>query len=599
MKPILFLFFVLGLLGGLSTTAPAQTRSDMFATIEAGLDTDAVQPGQQATLAVSLTLRPGYHAQSATPSDENYIPLSVVVDSSPTFTFADVVYPKGVEKSYPILGDLNIYDGTVVVFVPIDVATDAAAGATTLTGRLTLQVCDDKVCFAPSTIPFQVPTTIVGKDDRVSPANQGLFRTFDPTIRAAAAPKGQTRPRADAFGVDLNTLPLGVVIAVAFGVGILFNLVPCVLPVLPLKIMGFYESAGQSRGRSVLLATAFSAGIVATFAALAVVVFTLQLFGNWGQMFGNPIFAGLVCVVVLLFALNLFGAFEVVLPARLYQFTPGHDSLTGNFAFGVFTAVLSTPCTFGLFAGLLTVALSQGSTIAVLLLTTVGAGMASPYLLLSAFPQVAARFPRVGVWSSIIKQTMGFLLIATAIYFAGPFMPAAWRDSLLWWMVFACVGLAGIYLFIRTLLQKPTLTTTLASVIVAAALIVPALWITLRITDKPLKWVEYSDSALSTGVATGRPVIVKFTATWCANCHAVEGTVFRDPAVLEKITSMGITPIKADLSVESAQGWKKLQTLSPSGGIPLTAVYMPDRAEPVLLTGIYSSGALLDVIGSK
>ncbi len=188
--------------------------------------------------------------------------------------------------------------------------------------------------------------------------------------------------------MDLEKSAWPVAFSAAFVIGIIFNLMPCVLPVLPLKIMGFYEVSQHDRGKSIMLGAVFSAGLISSFAVLAaLVVGSSQL--HWGALFDHAWFTATICIVLVLMAISTFGFFTVNVPTALYSFTPRHDTYLGNFLFGVLTAALSTPCTFGMFVGLLAWALRQPAWVGGASIVMVGAGMASPYFLLSAFPQVA------------------------------------------------------------------------------------------------------------------------------------------------------------------------------------------------------------------
>ena len=224
------------------------------------------------------------------------------------------------------------------------------------------------------------------------------------------------------------------------------------LPVLPLKAIGFYEVSQHNRAKSVALGAVFSIGLIAAFATLSILVVVLEWL-KWGELFQKTWFLAAIITVLVAMALSTFGLFSVNVPASMYSFTPRHDTYVGNFLFGILTAALSTPCTFGMFVGLLTVALSQQSRwIGATLITTVGVGMASPYFLLSAFPEMARRFPRTGPWAEMVKQLMGFLLLGTAVYFARPFFQkflhsdsSPYRASdVFWWALFAVVAAASL-----------------------------------------------------------------------------------------------------------------------------------------------------------
>ena len=395
----------------------------------------ALQPGQQAVAAVVLDVNEGFHAQSHTPSQPEYIKFVAKLDPSDAVTLYEPVYPPGEEKEYGSLGKLNVYTGRVIVYVPLQVKAGVGEGPVKISGTLRYQVCDDNVCYPPSKTPFTIETKVVAAGQSVEPQNPELFQGFDFKIfsKLGAATQPATQPSAaqgssggadgsfSLFGHEVTDHSYGLVFVAAFLVGIVFNAVPCVLPVLPLKAIGFYEVSQHNRGKSLAFGAMFSAGLIASFGVLALLVVVFRVLA-WGELYSNAWFSLGIVAILLVMAVSTFGFFTVNLPPAVYGITPRHDTYVGNFLFGILTAVLSTPCTFGMFLGLLVWATRQPAAIGTAMLMTVGAGMASPYFALSAFPEVARRFPRTGPWSEVVKQMMGFLLLGTAIYFARRFL---------------------------------------------------------------------------------------------------------------------------------------------------------------------------------
>ncbi|HLL88547.1 MAG TPA: cytochrome c biogenesis protein CcdA, partial [Tepidisphaeraceae bacterium] len=445
---------LLALLPLLLAASPLGGDANLFggspeAKVDAKLSVSALQPARSASLAVVIDIPPGLHAQSHTPSQKTFIPLTVTLTppAQPSVTFGDPQYPSGVDKTYPALGKLNVYDGQVIVRVPVTVGPDAKPGDATLAGSVRLQMCDDKFCYPPKRVPFSIAVKIAPADAAVTTANADLFPP-DPTPPPAATPTTS--------GVDsaVTTTPTDANPSVllqygtAFLVGLILNLMPCVLPVLPLKAIGFYETAQHQRGRAVGLAVAFSVGIVLVFAVLAVLILVLRRL-TWGEQFSNPYFAWGMVALLFGMALWLMGAFRPLsLPTWAYAAAPRHDTVGGNVLFGTFTALLSTPCTAPLLPPLLAWAAAQPTHVGVPAMLMVGVGMAFPYVLLSAFPQWARRFPRVGPWAELFKQMMGFLLIGSAVYFAaGRLVPG----PAFWWPVVAVAGLAAVYLLAKTI----------------------------------------------------------------------------------------------------------------------------------------------------
>ena len=248
------------------------------------------------------------------------------------------------------------------------------------------------------------------------------------------------------------------------------------------------------------------------------------------------------------------GAFSVGLPTAVYSFVPSHSSLLGNFLFGGFTAILSTPCTAPMFVGILVWAAQQPSWVGIATVMDVGLGMAAPYLILAGFPELARKLPRAGAWSELLKQFMAFLLLAVAAYFAAGRLIAG--NGYLW-VVFAVVAAGGVFLIVRTaMLSKTPRAIGIASAI-ALVLAGSVLWFTLKLTGGNhdlIPWQTYSAQTFESAVKNGQVVMVEFTANWCANCKELESRVFTDPKAAEAIKRLGVTPIRADLTTEDAAG---------------------------------------------
>ncbi|MFT3786313.1 MAG: thioredoxin family protein [Tepidisphaeraceae bacterium] len=578
----------------LVSTARAQ-RSGDFLKSDAKLNATALQPGKPAVVAVVVTVQEGYHAQS---SQSDLIAFSVKVDKLDAIAARDPVYAKGERLETPGTDPQDVYAGTFITYVPIDVSADAKPGDVTVSGTFMVQVCDDKgVCFQPQKVKWSVPTKVT--TDAVQPANAEVFKGYAETVSTQPTTAPTTAPAASNTtpGTGPTTggsEPLGWTLLVAFLVGIVLNVVPCVLPVLPIKAVGFYEAANHSRAKSFTFGLAFSLGIVAAFGVIALIAILTG--GTWGALFSNKWFAIGITVVMILAALQSFGLLEFILPAKVSQLEAAHNTYTGNFAWGLITAVLSTPCTIGPFAGVIAIALASGPVLGALILMTVGAGMASPYLILSATPEVARNFPRTGPWPSVVKQMMGFLLLATAVFFAQPVLPAAIKGGVAWWIICGLVCLSAAFLMVRTIQIAPRPRPIVISGIFSGALAAMGIFLGLFFNRATVEWVNYSEQALADARAAGKTVIIDFTADWCVNCHVVESRVYADESTKRELGKRGVVTIKADLSDDDAPGWKLLAELSGSRSIPFTAVYNPGVDSPAKLIGIYSRDELMQTL---
>jgi thiol:disulfide interchange protein DsbD len=573
----------------------SQALAQEEAPLSTALNYKSLQPGQQAVLAVVLDIPPGLHSQSHKPLDEFLIPFEIKVDDNPAVEAFAPVYPEGHIETYPALGKVSVYTGRLVVYVPLQVKPGAATGPVKLTGTVQYQLCNDTMCFNPQQPAFEVQTELVAPGQPVEPNQPELFANFDPRIFSNLVKPAAPVQRVSIFGRDLDEAPVVFAFFAAFVIGMIFNVVPCVLPVVPIKAMGFYEVSQHNRAKCLALGTVFSAGLIASFAVLGLLVVVLRKF-EWGEQFSNPWFLAAIILILLVMAANMFGAFEVGLPDFVLSATPRHDTYTGNFLFGILTAVLSTPCTFGMFLGLLIWASRQPAALGMSLMITVGAGMAFPYLVLSAFPSLVRNLPRSGPWAQLVKQMMGFLLLASAVYFARVFLEQWVGHDAFWWALFAVVAAAGAFLILRTVQFARTYVGPVVAACVALLFVAPTFAMTWRLTNPPIDWQPYSEASLAQARQSGKPVMVEFTAAWCGNCLALEATVFHDERTVKTIKQHDVVTLRADLSKSDAPGWKLLRQISAVGAIPLTAVYAPGRDEPLQLSGIYTTDQLVTTL---
>ncbi|MDB5358455.1 MAG: hypothetical protein JWN24_4908 [Phycisphaerales bacterium] len=568
---------------------------------DATLNYTALQPGQQAVAAVVLDIKPGFHSQSHTPTQDYYIPFVLQPSANPNVKFFEPIYPPGAVgklKGDPI--PLSIYAGKVTVYLPFEVRSDAQPGPIKIGGTLNYQVCDENSCYPPDSIPFTIDTQIVPAGQKVETQRADLFKNLDPTIFSrlgstdvSKAPAAPDEPKLfGRFVLAHNSYILAFV--AAFLAGIIFNAVPCVLPVLPLKAIGFYEVSQHNRAKCVAFGAVFSAGLVSTFGVLALIVIVNK--HGWGELFSNVYFNITIVGILLAMAIGTFGAFTVNLPSAVYSFTPRHDTYMGNFLYGILTAVLSTPCTFGLFLGLLVWAASQPTLIGVSLVMTVGVGMASPYFLLSAFPELARRFPRTGPWSELVKQMMAFLLLGSAVFFARRFITPFTGADAFWWVLFGLTVVAMLYLIVRTNHYAKSAQPRIVAAVIAVVFIAGVFAAVWKIVSQPYAWTPYTQEALQAAQKNNRVVVVEFTAAWCSTCQYLEVHTLHAKPVVDSVKQHNVQMLKADLTSETAGGWPLLKEVNPVPAIPFTVVYGPGSSEPQKLAGIYSAEDLTSAI---
>jgi len=266
------------------------------------------------------------------------------------------------------------------------------------------------------------------------------------------------------YDVDGNG-PLAILFAVllAFVGGTVLNLMPCVLPIIPIKIMGLTQAAGNRRKSAILGAFMF-AGVVSLWLVLGFAVASLTKITSANSLFQMPLFGLGVGAFIIAMAIGMMGAFAVGLPQWVYRINPKHDSPVGAFGFGVMAAVLSTPCTAPFMGASMTWATQQEGTLVVLaVFTAIGLGMGWPYVVLSAYPKLVEKIPRTGPASEVVKQVLGLLMLAAGVFFAAsgligllaqyPYLGPA----LHWWIITLLLGATAFWLSYRTFQLSPSL----------------------------------------------------------------------------------------------------------------------------------------------
>src|ERR1051325_9049173 len=313
--------------------------------------------------------------------------------------------------------------------------------------------------------------------------------------------------------------------------GFILNLMPCVLPVISLKIFGFIQDAGQDRRRILRSGLAFVAGIFAWFIGLALLLIGLESAGReitCAFQFTNPYFVVAMSAVVLVFALNLFGVFELSLPQFANRGMLGwtaKEGDAGSFFQGVFATVLATPCTAPFLGTALGFAFTQSGWTILLMFFAIAAGMAFPYFLLAAQPAWLRLLPKPGPWMLRVKQLMGFLLLATLLFLLAVLGAERGVEAIIWT---SCFLLAlSLACWIKGAFVVPTASAgaRLVSVIIMLVLVVASAWYFIGEKFAAAKmvvaetshgdWQPFTPRLLEVELKQGHAVFVDFTAAWC------------------------------------------------------------------------------------
>ena len=404
----------------------------------------------------------------------------------------------------------------------------------------------------------------------------------------------------------------------AFIGGLILNVMPCVLPVISLKILGFVNQSKESPARVRLLGMLYGAGVVVSFLVLAGVVIGVKSAGelaSWGMQMSNPQFVVLLTVLIMLVALNLFGLFEVTLGSvgAAAGSVATREGVGGAFFNGVLATVLATPCTAPFLAPALGFAFTQTAAVIVLMFVTVALGLAFPYVALSWNPKLLRFLPKPGLWMEKFKVAMGFPMLATGVWLFTVSIEY-YGGRILWFGIFLIVIAMAAWVF-GEFFQRGTGRRGLALGIAGALALGGVVfglegqmqWRTPTdpseakagvVQDFPggIRWHRWSPEAVAKAREAGQPVLVDFTAKWCATC------------IWNKKTSIDIKSVRAVLADKNFKTFRADYTRRPDyiteelklwgmAGVPLVLVFPADKTrEPEMLPELLTADTVLTAL---
>ncbi len=459
------------------------------------------------------------------------------------------------------------------------------------------------------------PTTLAGLlvDVGNSPAKARSFRVVAMTSAPATgvAGAGAAVP-ATAAGAGAGSLPgdkpFVLILGMALLGGLILNIMPCVLPVIALKILGFVRQAQESPGRVRLLGLMYGAGVVASFGALGGVMVALSMakqLVHQGILFQNSVFLVLMTFLVVVIALNLFGVFEVTLGSGGISKAgelAAKEGAGGAFFNGVLATVLATPCSAPFLGVSIGYALRPGQSpwVTLAMYLTAGLGLALPYVVLCLQPRWLKLLPKPGNWMVQFKKFMGFPMLATAVWL---FMLTANhydKDRILWlgWAIVVVVVAAWVFgQFIQPVLRAPRPAWAAFLALLATAYF----WMLEREVDwrhpadptapgasasapRPsgrhkLPWQPWSPEAVEKARASGKPILVDFTADYCTTCNSNLRLAIEVPSVIQRVQDTGTLVFMADFSRNDPRIAAVLQAYQRPG-VPLVLVYPANPSEP-------------------
>ncbi len=580
-------------------------------------------------LFITAAIEPGWHIYSITQPPGG--PVATKIKLAPSDVFRVVGdFQAGTppdKKREEVFGDLIVesHYESVTWYAPIELSPGVNPADLQIEGVLTVQPCDANTCLPPRELPF-----IASLDESVRELGVPLLR------------QKQCSPETQAQGFDPNALVVAeneqlektsLALAIAMGLlgGLILNLMPCVLPVIGLKVLSFIEQAGHSRSQALLLNVWYSLGLLSVFLLLA----TLAVFAGfgWGQLFSYQGFNITLAAVVFVMGLSFLGVWEIPIPGFAGRGkaieVAEKEGAAGAFAKGVLTTILATPCSAPLLAPALAWAVAQPPPRTYAVFTSVGVGMALPYLLIGAFPKLIGFLPKPGAWMDTFKQIMGFVLLGTVVFlltfiqwsyvvptvgllfglwgacwWIGRVPPTAdtasktraWLEAAAFTVVVWIITFPGIDEIVPGMpfgglrdVMEHRLERTIQQGVATQGVATQAVE-----HDYKLPWRPFTRAALEESIAAGKTVLVDFTANWCLTCKTLENTVLNTSKIRAAVDSHGIVTLHADWTHGSPEVTEILELLG-SKQVPTLAIFPADDPNrPIVLRGGYTQATLLE-----
>ncbi len=443
----------------------------------------------------------------------------------------------------------------------------------------------------------------------------------------AKAPAMGSQPAARAGGAKIILMILFALVG-----GVILNIMPCVLPVVSIKVLSLVRQANLSRQQIRGHGIAYTTGILASFLVLSTVVAILKSSGEavgWGFQMQSPTFVSLLAACVFVFGLSLLGVFEIVMPgAQAIQKSEeairrttkiilreetekkgGHEGYSGSFASGIFATVLATPCTAPFLGAALGFAFSQPIYVTFAIFLSVGLGLSIPFLILAFVPAWSRFLPRPGDWMNTFKTVMGFLLMATVVWLLDVLGKQAGAPGLVRMTgLLALLGFAGwIYGAFGNIMkeQRTRLIASLAALVIAVAGAVVLLRFEpiqasqsgpIASREGGIPWERFSEKRVAELSAQGKTAFIDFTAAWCWTCKVNEKAVIETDEVTKAVKDLGVVALKGDWTNRDPEISAYLKKRGRAG-VPLYVIVPPGQTEnPIVLPEVVTKDQVIQAL---
>lgn len=585
------------------------TQAVWSATIEPAV----VKPGGSAVIRLQALTDKGYHVYPFEAGNPQLDYRTLIVATAkgglrfgePTTAAETELADAGVEGLV-----VHYHKGPVEWTIPITVPENAGEGVHPIALQVGFLTCNDRSCSPRSAVELRgnvevsseaeskasVPMTLA-KAEFVDVAGQPNLTSWIDAAGAEGEKAAVASLSERAAGAGLE---MWMIFAALAG-GFILNFMPCVLPVIGLKLMSFVSQSGNSHRRVVTLNLTYVAGILAVMLVLALLNISAKLAGEafgWGQQFQRIEFQVPLTMLIFAMALSFLGVWEIPIPGFATTSKSGEllekEGLSGAFFKGVLTTVLATPCSGPFLGAVFGLTLTLSVTSILILYMMVGIGLGLPYLALCLSPALLKLLPKPGAWMETLKQVLAFPLLLTVVYFVS-LINTEYRIATLGLLIvvwFACWLIGRVPAYAEGRRIRAAWLTGVATVALGAVV----MFSFFGPSNHQLPWIPYNESVLAKYRSEGKTVMIEFTARWCLTCQSNMKFAIDRPKVAELVNENGVVPLLADWSEPSPEIDKKIKELD-SLSIPLLAIYPADPdAEPIILRDTITESQLLEAL---
>ncbi len=577
--------------------------------VKFSLSPEVLKPGEQGAIKATLVIPEG-KKQTVNPKKPEYFYLKA---DHQDLILGKVIYPKPTQV---VSEEEWNYHPQVTLTLPFTVKQSAKAGNKQIDVLLSYNLCyETGMCDPPeeatATLSFQIteneliPATVSEEADKPKKKAQNEIVTIE------KSPIQETKPNAShSLGEILKYLLF------AFIGGIILNITPCVLPILPIRIMSIRNQAQKDRTKVLNHTLVYALGVLISFAVMAGIFIVLQKAGEsvgWGLQNQNPGFVVTLMAIVFVFALSLLGVFEITVPGmNTANKATSRGGYGGSFFGGIFAFLMAISCTGPFLGAALPFALALPPVLMLIFFLTIGLGFAFPFLLIGFFPKALKIIPKPGNWMIIFKEVMGFVLLIivyTQLKTLLLLTDGEYLLKVLWFLVILGFSTWLYGRFVKV--ENSKLTQWLFTIITLVLIIFAAVnYLPFTKTEKieiqsksgelipapntPEGWYIFNEDMLNKALKEGRAVFLDIGAAWCKNCMTNEKTVLFTDTMMHEFKKKNVLLLRGDFTKkdETLLAWIKKHGRA---GVPFNALYIPGE-EPHIFGELLTKDEVINAL---